>query len=312
MKATRVNHPNPSRASRTIAGLLLGALAVVSLGACTAMSQAAGISCPADGVRFGVAAPGDPAELEGAYTVLGDALAEELDCSVVVRIIDGHAGLVEAVESGELELAQFSAVGYVVAAERVAVRPVATFGMPNGNLSGYTAGIWVSADSGIASLAQLEGRTLALGARGSTSGDHLPRMALADANLTGDKVLISYAGGHTAALEALRNGSAEAAEIDSPTLAAAVADGTFDPDAYRQIWESGVIPGDPIVLAPGVSEELAEAVPKALLSLSPDVIDEAAAHAGVDPGGRMVGVDEVTYAQVASLVGVVGIGEEDV
>lgn len=309
MKATRVHH---EKSVRTVAGLLLGMLTAVSLSACTAVSQASDTTCPEGGIRFGADPSADTAELEGAYTVLGDALAAELGCSVQIRFFDGYAGELEAVENGELEVAQFSALGYAVASESTAMTPVATFGMPNGNLSGYTAGIWVAADSGISTPAQLEGRTLALGAQGTTSGDILPRRALDDANLTPDEVRISYTGGHSAALDALRNRSVDAAGIDSGTLAAAVADGTFDQEAHRQIWESGVIPNDPIVLSPDVGEELAEAIVEGLLNLSPEAVEQVAADVGVDPGGRLVSVDEITYAEVIALVETLGIGEEDV
>ncbi|GAB3159367.1 hypothetical protein GCM10027059_05490 [Myceligenerans halotolerans] len=309
MKATRVHHEKPAR---TIAGLLLGMLTAASLSACTAVSQASDTTCPEGGIRFGAGPSGNAAELEGAYTVLGDALEAELGCAVQVRMFDDYAGEVEAMERGELEVAQFSAIGYAVASEDIAVTPVATFGMPNGNLSRYTTGIWVAADSGISNPAQLEGRTLALGAQGTTSGDILPRRALDDANLTPDEVRISYTGGHAAALDALRNRSVDAAEIDSRTLATAVADGTFDQDAHRQIWESGMIPNDPIVLSPEVDEELADAIVDALLNLSPEAIEQIAADAGVDPAGKLVGVDEITYTEVIALVESLGIGEEDI
>lgn len=307
MKATRVQK-NPSR---TIAGLLLGVLTAASLGACSAISQASDTTCPSTGIRFGADPSGSTAELEAAYTTLGQALAEELGCSVQVRLVDGYAAQADAMAEGELEIAQFSALGYAVASERMAVTPVATFGMPNGNLSGYTAGIWVAADSDITTPAQLRGRTLALGAKGTTSGDVLPRRALADANLTRDDVRISYTGGHAAALDALRDGAVDAAEVDSRALSAAVAEGRFDQDGYRQIWESGVIPNDPIVLAPGVDEDLAEAIGEALLNVPPEAVEQVAADVGVDAGGRLVGVDENTYAEVVALVDALAIGEED-
>ncbi|MBL0886060.1 phosphate/phosphite/phosphonate ABC transporter substrate-binding protein [Myceligenerans indicum] len=306
MKATRVHHTTPIRA---IVGLTLAALVATSLSACTPASLAAGNVCPEQGIRFGVQPSGDSANLEGAYTALADAMAEELDCSVVVRIFDSYAHTVDAMEAGELEIAQFSALGYAVASEKMAVTPVATFGMPNGNLSSYSAGIWVAADSGITRPGQLAGRTLALGAKGSASGDILPRKALADANLAAGDVRISYSGGHVAALDALTSGSAEAAEIDSRTLAAALADGSFDPDDYRHIWESGVIPDDPIVMAPEVSEELSEAVSDTLLNVAPAAIEGVAEHAGVTPGGRMVGVNDVAYAEAVDVVDTLGIDE---
>lgn len=312
MKATRVPHGNRPRRPRSIAALLLGLVAAVSLGGCSAISQAAGTPCPSDGLRLGVEpGAGDPAALETAYEALGDALAEELDCSVGIRLFDSSGDAVEAMAAGELDVAQFSALTYAVASERVAVTPVATFGMPNGNLSAYTVGIWVAADSGLQSRSQLAGRTLALGAKGTAAGDVLPRSALAEAGLAARDVRISYTGGHDAALAALRDGEADAAEVDSRALAAAVADDSFDQDAYRPVWESGVIPNDPFVLAPDLSEELAGAVEEALLGIAPEAIEGAAAQAGVDAGGRLVGVDEITYAEVTALVEALGVDDGD-
>ncbi|GAB4087145.1 hypothetical protein GCM10028784_37750 [Myceligenerans cantabricum] len=309
MKATRV----PRKPVHRIAGLLMAcAVTAASLGGCTLVSQAAGSGCPESGIRLGVQPTSDPAALETAYAPLADALSQELDCSVDVQVFDSYAAEVEAMESGGLELARFSSIGYAVAVPRTQVRPVATFGMPNGNMSTYTAGIWVAADSGITGAGQLAGRTLALGAEGSTSGDTLPRKALADANVDAGEVRIRYTGGHPAALAALRDGTVDAAEIDSRTLTAAVADGSFDREAHRRIWESGVIPDDPIVVSPEVSEEFAETVQEALLSLPPEAVADVGAQSGVAAGGRMVGVDEIDYVDLSILVESLGLDEKDV
>lgn len=308
MKEARVI---PRKAVRTAATLLVGALAVTGLGACASTPRAAAAECPDPGVVLGVEPYEKPATLETAYVPLGKALSRELGCPVEIRVLDNHAAVVDALGNGEIQLAHLTPTGYAVAAQETEMTPAVTFGMPNGNMGTYTAAIWVPADSAVTRPAELAGHSLALGAQGTTSGDTLPRRALADANVA-DQVEISYTGGHDAALAALVSGAADAAEIDSRTLVKALADGRFDAGAHRQIWESGAVPNGPIVVAPDLAEKFTADVEEALLGLEPRAVRKVGALLGIAPGGRMVGVDDIAYTELLTMVDVLGLGSQDV
>src|SRR5262249_47902557 len=139
----------------------------------------------------------------------------------------------------------------------------------NGQLSTYTAGIWVKKGSPITSLKQLAGHTLALSSTGSTSGDWEPRYALIQAGVQ-NQVKTEYAGGHPESLEALLHGKVDAAEINSQTEAPAVASHPFDPPQYTQIWKSQPIPNDPVSASATLSPAARTAITHALLNLEPN------------------------------------------
>ena len=241
---------NLTRAVTAVALLGLGA----GLAACSSpagdaadASGADSVTCPAGKIRMGILPYEDPERLEPAYQKLAEALGEKLDCPVEVIITEDYAAEVLAMENDSLEIAQFGPLGFVFANQRADAVPLASFGDAEGQPTTYTGGIWVPKDSKVQSLEDLEGHTLALGSPGSTSGDALPMSAIIDAGLE-DKVTADYAGGHPEALLALVNGTVDAAQINSQTLATAEAEGTFDSSKFRQIWESNPIPNEHITV----------------------------------------------------------------
>lgn len=292
---------------------LVAALTVLSAcsGGTAADESDASATCPDGRIRFGVEPYEDPAKLEPAYRHLADALSTQLGCPVELTIVEDYSAEVLAMQNGELELAQFGPLGFVFAHERADAEPLASFGLADGELSSYTAGIWVPADSEIRSIEDLPGRTLALGSTGSTSGDALPRYALAEAGVDEADVEINYAGGHPEALLALMNGQVDAAQINSQTLATAVREGTFAESAFRQVWESDPIPNDPITVAGALPEEFRTAVRDALLSLDTADVEAIGAFLDVNPAGPLVEVDAETYRPLFDLADELGLTEED-
>lgn len=276
-------------------------------------SEAAGSpSCPQGGIQFGIEPFEDPGKLEPAYKELALALEKKLDCPVEVRIVEDYAAEVLALQNGELHLAQFGPIGYVFASDRAGAEPVASFGTADGQLSSYTAGIWVPKDSAINSVEDLSGHSLALGSVGSTSGDILPSYALRKAGLGDGDIRADYAGGHPEAMLALVNGVADAAEINSQTLATATAAGTFDQSKYREIWTSEPIPNDPITVSATMPQAFKDAVSDALLSLPPETVGKVGAFLDVSPPGKLIEVSEGDYAWLFDLAKTMGLTEKDV
>ncbi|MEJ7891906.1 MAG: phosphate/phosphite/phosphonate ABC transporter substrate-binding protein [Solirubrobacteraceae bacterium] len=271
-------------------------------------------ACPDGKVRFGIEPYEDPAKLTPAYEVLATALERELGCPVELTIVEDYSAEVLAMENGKLEMAQFGPLGFVFASERAGAEPVASFGDSKGELTTYKAGIWVANDSPIQSLADLEGRSLALSEPGSTSGDALPRFALADeAGLDAESDLkLEYAGGHPEALLALTNGKVEAAEINTQQLATSTQEGQFDESQFRRVWESDPIPNDPITLAAGLDPAFKTKVKEALLGLPPADVAKVGAFLDVDPPGPLVPVTKDTYQPLFDLAETLGLTEKDV
>jgi phosphonate transport system substrate-binding protein len=290
----------------------LAALTLLLAGCGDSTSDAASPTCPDGRIRFGVEPYEDPARLTPAYQVLADALSQRLACPVDLQVVEDYSAEVLAMQNGRLDVAQFGPLGYVFASERAHAEPVASFADASGALSTYTAGIWVPADSPITDIAGLRGRSLALSSAGSTSGDALPRKALADAGVAESEVRIDYAGGHPEALLALVNGTVDAAEINSQQLRSATDAGTFDAAGFRQIWTSEPIPNDPITVRGDLDPVVKAAVRDALLGLTPDQVAQVGALLDVTPPGPLVPVERATYQPLFDLAATLGLTEEDV
>jgi phosphonate transport system substrate-binding protein len=290
----------------------LAALTLLLAGCGGSTSDAASPTCPDGRIRFGVEPYEDPARLTPAYQVLADALSQRLACPVDLQVVEDYSAEVLAMQNGRLDVAQFGPLGYVFASERAHAEPVASFADASGALSTYTAGIWVPASSPITDIAGLRGRSLALSSAGSTSGDALPRKALADAGIAESDVRIDYAGGHPEALLALVNGTVDAAEINSQQLRSATDAGTFDAAGFRQIWTSEPIPNDPITVRGDLDPAVKAAVRDALLGLTPEQVAQVGALLDVSPPGPLVPVDRATYQPLFDLASTLGLTEEDV
>ncbi|SES05589.1 phosphate/phosphite/phosphonate ABC transporter substrate-binding protein [Actinokineospora terrae] len=293
--------------------VVLIATAALALTACGSNEAATGSpSCPGGEVRFGIEPYEDPAKLTPAYEVLTGALRRELNCPVKLQVVQDYSAEVLAMQNGKLELAQFGPLGFVFASRRANAEPLASFGDAQGTLTSYKAGIWVPKDSPAQSLADLRGKSLALSEPGSTSGDALPRAALAKIGLDKSALKLDYAGGHPEALLALTNGKVDAAEINTQQLATARAAGTFDESRFRQVWASDPIPNDPITVAGSASPEFKAAARKALLSLTPAEVAAVGKFLDVDPAGPLVAVDKSTYQPLFDLADTLGLTEGDV
>ncbi len=292
-------------------------LATIGLSACTGSSEAqtsdanTAAYCADGPIKFGIEPYEDPAKLEPAYRVLADAMEKRLGCEVEVQVVEDYSAEVLAMANNRLDIGQFGPMGYVFASSKAGAEPIASFGTADGKLSTYTAGIYVAKDSDIRSITDLKGKDVALGGIGSTSGDVLPRYGLKTAGINESELNINYAGGHPEALLALINGTVDAAEINSQTIASASAAGTFNPDDYRQVWSSEPIPNDPITIRGGADPALKEAVRDALLNLPPEAITEVGAFLDVTPPGPLLAVTKDTYKPLFDLAATMGLTEED-
>ncbi|MBA3783140.1 MAG: phosphate/phosphite/phosphonate ABC transporter substrate-binding protein [Nocardioides sp.] len=305
---------NQPRKRQSLAALAVTALLALPLTACgdDATADAESATCPDGRIRFGIEPYEDPVKLTPAYEAVAAALSEKLDCPVEVTVVEDYSAEVLAMQNGQLEIAQYGPLGFVFASDVAGAEPLASFGTADGELSSYSAGIWVPKDSDIEAVGELTGRSLALGGIGSTSGDALPREALKQAGIAESDLKMEYAGGHPEALLALTNGKVDAAQINSQTLATAEAEGTFDAAANRQIWTSDPIPNDPITVRSDLSQEFKDAVLEALTMLPPEIVGEVGAFLDVTPPGPMVPVTKETYAPLFQLAEDLGVTEDDV
>jgi phosphate/phosphite/phosphonate ABC transporter binding protein len=152
------------------------------------------VACPNGTLTFGVEPYDNASALIPAYQAMSTALGKALGCKINLQIAESYVAEILAMRNGKLDMGEFGPAGFVFASQQASAVPLASYAQSNGQLSTYTAGIWVKKGSPITNLKQLAGHTLALSSVGSTSGDWEPRYALIQAGVSG-KVKTEYAGG---------------------------------------------------------------------------------------------------------------------
>jgi len=268
-------------------------------------------------LTFGVEPYDNASVLIPAYQALSADLGHELGCKVNLQVAESYVAEILAMKNGKLDMGEFGPAGFVFASQQAGAVPLASFADSNGQLSTYTAGIWVKKGSPITSLKKLAGHTLALSSTGSTSGDWEPRYALIQAGVQ-NQVKTEYAGGHPESLEALLHGKVDAAEINSQTEASAVASHTFNPSQYTEIWKSQPIPNDPISVSGTLSPAARTAITHALLNLNASAFTSGKTSISDEldftppaSGHVMIPVTKATYVQLFGLAKALNLSSSD-
>ena len=169
----------------------------------------------------------DVSLLEARFNKLAEHLSEEtgLDVRYVPQV--DYAAVVTAFKQGDIHMAWYGGLTGVQArlavpeAEAIAQRP----------RDAEFHSVFVAApDSGIAGLADLQGRTLVFGSESSTSGHLMPRSFLRDAGIDveSDFDSISFSGSHDRTWKLVEAGSFDAGALNEAVWEARVASGDVD------------------------------------------------------------------------------------
>ncbi len=175
---------------------------------------------------------------------------------------------VEALCSGEAQMAAINTFGYVRANERGCAE-VALATVRYGSTS-YSGQIITRPDTGIESIADLAGKTFCRPDPGSTSGWVIPSLLMRGAGIDPEKDLarIVDAGGHDATVIAVYNGDCDAGSTFED--ARAIVEDEF-PDVKEKvivIQTTAPIPNDNISFRPDFPADLSEKIVDALLKLN--------------------------------------------
>lgn len=155
-----------------------------------------------------------PTDLLAAGEAFGAALGKLVGIPIRVTVASDYAAVIEALRNKTADLAFVHPVGYVLA-NREAKALIIAKDRWHGNTS-YTARIWVRKDSGLKTLEQLRGKTMAFVDPASSSGYVYPMVMLIQRGLVQNRDPKTFfreamfAGSHDAGLLALLNGHVDA------------------------------------------------------------------------------------------------------
>ena len=228
-----------------------------------------------------------------------------------------YNGVIQGLVGGTLDFAWLGASSYAATyiADENAVEPVLVKTNLDGSFSYHSIG-FARVDSGVAELADLEGKTFGFGDPNSTSGFLIPSVeipqlgySMEPGDFFGDVV---FTGGHEQTIIAVNNGDIEAGVTwadglgnwedgyNSGALRRAVDAGLVDMNDLVEIWRSKPIPEGPIVLRQSLPEDVKATVTELLANLHET--DEACAY-GV-AAGETAGFEPIGHEAYETIIAV--------
>ncbi|WP_026688846.1 phosphate/phosphite/phosphonate ABC transporter substrate-binding protein [Alteribacter aurantiacus] len=220
----------------------------------------------------------DSDQIASTVEPLTERLSEELGIDVEGTVMTNYSALVEAMGSGQVQIGFIPAFGYVLANDRYDIEVILK-SMRNGD-SSYRAQYSVRADSGIETLADLEGKVWAFADSASTSGYIFPgAQTIIDNDLESSDDLDNFfgdmveTGSHDNALVTVLEGGADFATTFED--AREVIEGDY-PEVFDE--ENGLvqldftdpIPNDTISVIPSLSDDMVDRIREAFLSFNDD------------------------------------------
>ena len=265
--------------NQRLSTIVLVAVVAVVLASCGGGSEGGGGSGSASGdepLQVGLIPNENPEEVEAQYQPLEDYLKKELGREVELSVPTTYNAVVEAMVSGELDLAYFGGLTYVQARQRADVHPLFTEVNPRTGTTKYRSVIIVPSDSDIEKVEELEGKDFAFGSVSSTSGSLYPSIMLNQAGIDyrTDLGEVVYTGGHDTTAQAVANGRVAAGGLEDRILYGLQEDGIIEKDKVRVIEESDPIEGYPWVVRDALSDKDEQALTDAFLGIEdPKLLD---------------------------------------
>lgn len=173
-----------------------------------------------------------------------------------LKMGDSYNAVIEGMVAGHIDVAFFGPVSFDEARRRGAAELLAVEETEGSSV--YHAGIFHRADSGMKSLADLEGKSLAVGDPKSASSFQYPLAMLLDAGIDPPRDLarILMAGSHSAALEEVEAGHVDAAAASLNAYDKMVQAGSLDPGKVVLLQKSDAIPSPPLAMHARLPDEL--------------------------------------------------------
>lgn len=257
----------------TLAALLAGATALTAV---PAVAQDADWREEMPVFRVGLLGGENDADRLRDNACLQEDLTEILGIPVELFPAPDYAGVMQGLLASQLDYAQLGASSYagIHIQDPEAVDPIFVAAEADG-ATGYFSVMYTLVDSGIESLEDMEGRTLAFADPNSTSGYLVPLAELTRQGIDIDTYFAEtgFGGGHEQAVVAVLQGQYDAGvtwvsgqgdPVEGYTrgnLRSMIDNGLLNMADLRIIWQSSEIPNGPIVVRSDMAEE-----PRALVT----------------------------------------------
>jgi phosphonate transport system substrate-binding protein len=190
------------------------------------------------------------------YAPVFNGITEHYGIHFELRAGASYAAVVEGMCNDQADIAWFGAVTFGQANDRCGVDLLAVDVLKGD--SSYYSGIFVRKDSGIKTIADMKGKSMAFGSPNSTSSFNFPVAMLIAAGVDPVKDLkkVIIAGSHSASVAALSEGKVDAAAASYNSFGKAVKKGVIDPKHFQALAKSQPIPNPPLAMNKNLDKAL--------------------------------------------------------
>jgi phosphonate transport system substrate-binding protein len=248
--------------------ILIALFIIVSL-SLAGCQQEAELGTEENPVIWALVPSGETDTVLASFTAVTDIIYDETGIVIDPFVATEYAGVIEALAADppKAHMASLATFAYLVAAER-GVAEAALVSVRYGSAS-YNGQIFVRADSGINTLADLAGKTFCRPDPLSTSGWIIPSIELKAAGVDPDNDLAEVvdAGSHDAAVSGVYNGDCDAGSSYVDARSALEEDYPDIMTALKVISVSVDIPNDGVQYQPDVPQELRDKIDAALIAM---------------------------------------------
>ncbi len=215
-------------------------------------------------VRFGILSGENEKDRVARYTPMQKYLENALDKPVEIFTASSYAGVMQALASDQIEFAFFGSSSYAGAYEEMGdkVIPLLTRMGPDGS-KGYYSVLAVRCDSGLKTVEDLKGKTLAFSDPNSTSGYAVPLFNLKKQGIDPDTYFEAtpFSGSHEGGIVGVVNGTYDAAVTwwtnENRSNIKRMADkGMIQQSDVCVVWKSPEITNGPFATRSNLSKEL--------------------------------------------------------
>ena len=252
--------------------IAMAMMAVMAMGAMTGCGGSGETGAEKEKETFTIAyAPNESTtESADARKGLAEDLSEVLGMEVEEIQASDYNAIIEALRTGNADMAYMGSMAVALASERANVEPI-VMKAPNGNKEEaiYHSVLITRADNDeINSIKDIKGKTMAFVDPDSTSGNLVPTSDIMEAfpeeNLDSDKLhtngeffeAVSFSGKHQAGLQAVIKGDVDVVPISDQILASEIANGNAKESDIKIIHSSAAIPAEAMVIGETVDAEL--------------------------------------------------------
>lgn len=223
-----------------------------------------------------------------------------------------YTAVIEAMRSKKVDIAFYGPFSYILAHAEANAQALIQGQDKDGKLAVYNSYIIVPADSPIASLSDIRGKSFSFVDPASTSGHLVPSYTiLQKGGLKETDYKPIYAGSHPASYQAVANKKVEAGAIASDIYASGVAAGTIDASKVKILDTSFAIPGSPIAIRGDIPQADQDLFTQLFLSINDQPKDSTlfkATTAGLGSGTvKMLKGDDTTYDELRKIPAAIGI-----